>query len=320
MKNNPAYLDTFKKSKLDSKIAQTYRLLESCEICPRKCKVNRTKNEKGFCKVGLNPIVCSSMPHHGEEPPISGTKGSGTIFFSYCNMKCVYCQNYKFSQEGEGEEVSIDKLAQIMLDLQNLSCHNINLVTPTHVMPQILKALRIAIEKGLNIPLVYNTSGYELPEMIELLDEIVDIYLVDMRYADEKLSNKYSLAPAYPYFNKEAVKEMHRQVGDAKFDENDIMQRGLIVRHLVLPGNISGTEEIMQFIANGISPDTYISLMSQYHPYHKAIEYPEISREITQEEYQEALDCMKKFGLENGWIQDSYGLERLAGINIKKNI
>jgi putative pyruvate formate lyase activating enzyme len=320
MKNYPSYIKTHSNSTLQKKVDQAYRLLESCEICPRKCKVDRLKGKKGFCGVGINPAVYSFMPHHGEEPPISGTKGSGTIFFSFCNLKCLYCQNYKFSQEGEGEEVSPEKISDFMIGLQKLGCHNINLVTPTHIMPQILKALCIAIEKGLNIPLVYNTSGYELPEIIKILDGIVDIYLVDMRYADNQQGSKYSSAPDYPYFNQKSVKEMHRQVGDARFDESDIIIKGLVVRHLVLPNKISGTEKIMEFISKEISLKTYISLMSQYQPYHQAYKHPEIYRRITQEEYQYAVDCLKKYGLENGWLQDSFGLERFAGINIKRNV
>lgn len=320
MQDYPSYLKSYRDSTFEKKIEKAYKLLESCEICPRRCKVNRTKDERGFCRVGINPVVCSFMPHHGEEPPISGKNGSGTIFFSYCNLKCQYCQNYSFSQNGEGEEVSLEKLSELMLYLQSLSCHNINFVTPTHVMPQILKALSMAIEKGLNIPIVYNTSGYELPEIIKLLDDIVDIYLVDMRYADNEYSEKFSKASDYPYYNQKAVKEMHRQVGDAEIDNNGIIKKGLVVRHLVLPNNISGTEKIIKFLSKEISKNTYISLMSQYQPYYQAYKYPEISRRITKEEYQIATECLAKYGLENGWIQDSYGLERFAGVNIKKNL
>ncbi|MFC1709435.1 radical SAM protein [Candidatus Omnitrophota bacterium] len=320
MPDYPSYLKSYQDSSLKKKIEKAYKLLESCEICPRRCKVNRINNEKGFCGVGINPVACSFMPHHGEEPPISGKKGSGAIFFSYCNLKCQYCQNYSFSQNGEGEEVSLEKLSEFMLYLQNLECHNINLVTPTHVMPQILKALYGSIEKGLNIPIIYNTSGYELPEIIKILDGIVDIYLVDMRYADNQHSEKYSKAKDYPYCNQEAVKQMHKQVGDAQIDDAGIIKRGLIVRHLVLPNNISGTEKIMKFLSKEISPKTYISLMSQYHPYYQAYKHPEINRCISKEEYQVALDCLTKYGMENGWIQDSHGLERFAGVNIKKNV
>jgi putative pyruvate formate lyase activating enzyme len=294
-------------------------MAESCCICPRKCKVNRLKNERGFCKTGLKPKVCSSMPHHGEEPPISGARGSGTIFFSHCNMACVYCQNYEFSQLGQGREVGSEELANFMLELQNIKCHNINLVTPTHVLPQILVALNIAVSKGLKIPVVYNTGGYELAQIIKLLDGIVDIYLPDMRYAESEMAEKYSSAPDYPEYNQEALKEMHRQVGVAKMDEHGIIRRGVVIRHLVLPNGIAGTEKIMRFIAQDLSVNTYISLMSQYMPYYKASEFKEISRRLKLNEYAEAKKIMEKYGLHNGWIQESYGLERFAGVNIKPN-
>ena len=313
----PSYLDSYNNGKLNSLIEDTSMMLESCCICPRRCKVNRLKEEKGFCKTGLKAKVCSYMPHHGEEPPISGTHGSGTIFFSRCNMSCVYCQNHEFSQSGEGREVGPEELAAFMLELQELGCHNINLVTPTHVLPQILKALNTAIAKGLNIPIVYNTGGYELTKIIKFLDGIIDVYLPDMRYADSAKSLKYSCAPDYPAYNQEAVKEMHRQVDIAKTDNSGIIKTGVIIRHLVLPHGISGTDKIAKFIATELSKDTYISLMSQYHPYYEAYQFKEIFRRITYQEYKDAQDEMHKYGLYNGWMQESGGLERLAGINIK---
>lgn len=316
----PRYLQVYKSGKLEEIIEELEKLLEACSLCPRKCGVNRLKDEKGFCRTGLKPKVCSYLPHYGEEPPISGKNGSGTIFFSYCNMACVYCQNYEFSQLGQGRELEFDELAQIMLKLQAMGCHNINLVTPTHVLPPILRALKIAIEKGLKIPLVYNTGGYELKEVIKLLEDIVDIYLPDMRYADNEMAIKYSSAPNYPKYNQEAVKQMHRQVGLAQINKKGIIEKGLIIRHLVLPNDISGTEKVMQFIAQELSPDTYISLMSQYTPYYKANQFKEISRRITYEEYQKAQKIMEKYGLYNGWIQASGGLERFAGIHIKPNL
>jgi len=260
------------------------------------------------------------MPHHGEEPPISGQAGSGTIFFSGCNMACLYCQNYEFSQLDEGREVEFAELADFMLQLQSMGCHNINLVTPTHVMPQILKALKLAIPKGLRIPIVYNTGGYELPRMIKLLEAIVDIYLADSRYADNALAIKYSSAPDYPNLNQAALKEMHRQVGVAKIDNAGIIRRGVIIRHLVLPNNISGTDKIMKFIKETLSKDTYISLMSQYFACYKANQSREISRRITEQEYGDALAAMEKHGLYNGWTQEGRGLERFAGTNIKPTL
>lgn len=313
----PAYLTVHHNGKLNQLIEKTFKMLESCCICPRCCKVNRLKNERGFCKTGLKPKVCSFMPHHGEEPPISGERGSGTIFFSHCNMACAYCQNYEFSQLEEGREVEFEELADFMLQLQSIHCHNINFVTPTHVMPQILKALSIAIDKGLKIPLVYNTGGYELTQIIKLLDGIVDIYLPDMRYAEKDMAIKYSIAADYPKYNQEALKEMHRQVGVAQIDNRGIIKRGIIIRHLVLPNNISGTDKIMEFIAKELSKDTYVSLMSQYSPHYKADEFKELGRRITYSEYEAAKSSMQKYGLYNGWVQESHGLERFAGINIK---
>lgn len=316
----PSYLESFNNGKLGKTAEEWFHKLESCSICPRKCKVNRLKNELGYCNTGLLPKVCSFLPHHGEEPPVSGNRGSGTIFFSGCNMSCVYCQNYKFSQLGEGREAGFEELAQFMLELQQTGCHNINLVTPTHVMPQILKGLNIAVPKGLNIPLVYNTGGYELPEAIESLRDIVDVYLADMRYAESEMAIKYSDAPGYPKYNQDAVRQMHRQVGIAKFDNQGIIIKGVLIRHLVLPGGISGTEKIMQFIARELSRDSYISLMSQYLPCHKATKFKEISRRITCQEYEDAAAEMRKYGLYNGWFQESHGLERMAGIHIKPSL
>jgi putative pyruvate formate lyase activating enzyme len=316
----PSYLSSYNNGTLNKIIDQAFKMLESCALCPRQCKVNRLKGETGFCKTGLLAKVCSYMPHQGEEPPISGTRGSGAIFFSHCNMACAYCQNYEFSQLGQGREVEEEELARFMLELQEDGCHNINLVSPTHVMPQILKALSIAVPKGLKVPIVYNTGGYELPQILKLLEGIVDIYLPDMRYADPDMAVQYSCAPDYPRYNQESVKEMHRQVGIAQMDNHGIINRGMIIRHLVLPNNISGTEKIMRFIAQEISQDTYISLMSQYMPYYKAKEFPQISRRLKLQEYEEAKKAMEKYGLSNGWVQESYGLERFAGVHIKPSL
>lgn len=317
MSDYPAYLDALKSNKLKKVTERLFDSLESCIICPRKCRVNRLKNKIGFCKTGKLAKVYSFMCHHGEEPPISGSLGSGAIFFSHCNMGCVYCQNYEFSQKGAGREYTFDELAGLMLKLQGLGCHNINLVTPTHVLPQILLSLKLAIPRGLKIPLVYNTGGYELAEIIKLLDGIVDIYLPDMRYADSAVSQRLSKAIDYPKYNQQAVKEMHRQVGRAEFDAAGLIRRGLIIRHLVLPNQLSGTDKIMQFIAKKISENTYISLMSQYLPYHLASGYPELNRRLKKEEYAEAKKILEQYNLFNGWIQESYGSERFAGVNIK---
>ncbi|MBI2447049.1 MAG: radical SAM protein [Candidatus Omnitrophica bacterium] len=292
-----------KVDRLKSVAKDVYKLLESCEICPRRCKVNRLKGERGFCKGGLRPTVVSAQPHFGEEPPLSGVHGSGTIFFTYCNMRCVYCQNYTFSQLGEGNDIEVEELVSMMLSLQRIRCHNINLVTPTHFLPQIVHALSIAVKDGLSIPIVYNTSGYELAEVLRLLDGIVDIYMPDMRYADEDEARLYSNAPDYPRLNREAVCEMQRQVGVLDLEDDGIAKRGLIIRHLVLPNGISGTSGILKFIKDEISPDTYISLMDQYHPSFKAMDYPLISRRLKDKEYEEACNIMFEMGLKNGWMQ-----------------
>jgi putative pyruvate formate lyase activating enzyme len=298
-------LPTISDTELQERIQAAYKLLESCRVCPRECGANRLMDEKtGFCRSGLNPVISSVSPHHGEEPPISGTKGSGTIFFTKCNLKCVYCQNYPISQMGNGVERSPGELACQMIWLQEQGCHNLNLVTPTHFMPQILKAIGIALERGFNLPIVYNTSGYESLEALRLLDGIVDIYMPDMRYSDDRMAVKYSVAPHYAEINRAAIKEMYRQVGNLVLDENGIAKKGLLIRHLVLPDGISGTEGIVKFLADEISKNVYVSLMSQYFPAYKATAMKELSRRITGEEYEEAYQIMQKYGLENGWVQE----------------
>jgi putative pyruvate formate lyase activating enzyme len=297
-------VSTISETELQKRIEAAYNLLESCRVCPRQCGVNRLKNDKlGFCRSGLNPAISSVNPHHGEEPPLSGTKGSGTIFLTNCNLRCVYCQNYPISQLGNGAERTPDELAGQMIWLQEQGCHNLNLVTPTHFMPQILKAFGIARERGFDLPIVYNTSGYESLEALRLLDGIVAIYLPDMRYADDAAARTYSVAPHYPEINRAAIKEMYRQVGNLVLDEDGIATRGLIIRHLILPGGLSGTEGVMKFLAEEISKDVYISLMSQYFPAFKAHEFRELSRRITADEYEVAYQTMRKCGLKNGWIQ-----------------
>jgi len=292
-------------TELHKRIEAAYSLLESCRVCPRECGVDRLKNDKiGFCRSGLNPVVSSVSTHHGEEPPISGTKGSGTIFFANCNLRCVYCQNYPISQMGNGAERTPGELACQMLSLQEQGCHNLNLVTPTHFMPQILKALGIARERGFTLPIVYNTSGYESVEALQLLEGIVDIYLPDMRYSDDGIARRYSTAVHYPEFNQAAIKEMYQQVGNLSVDDQGLAKRGLIIRHLVLPNRLSGTETVMKFLAEEISKEVSISLMSQYFPAYKAHGVKDLSRRITAEEYEEACQIMLKYGLEDGWMQE----------------
>jgi putative pyruvate formate lyase activating enzyme len=292
----PSYLNLEKKE-LKRRIERLFKILESCEICPRKCHVNRLKGEKGYCQLGYLPMVSAYHPHFGEESPLVGRYGSGTIFLTSCNLSCVYCQNYEISQLRIGEEVSFERLAEMMIELQNLGCHNINFVTPTPQVPAILKSLEIAIEKGLKIPLVYNTSSYDSLEVLKLLDGIIDIYLPDARYSDDKVALKYSNAPSYFEIMKAAIKEMHRQVGDLIVNEEGIAIRGLIIRHLVLPNGLAGSEKIFEFIAKEVSKNTFLNIMDQYWPAYKAHQYPELSRRITKEEFQEAINLAKKFGL-----------------------
>lgn len=292
----PGYLNLSNK-KFDKRIKKLFKILEKCEICPRKCHINRLKNQKGFCQLGGLPQVSSYNPHFGEESVLVGSYGSGTIFFTSCNLSCVYCQNYDISQLRIGKEISFEKLADIMLELQNKGCHNINLVTPTCQIPQIIKALSIAIKKNLNLPLVYNTNAYDSVESLKLLDGIIDIYMPDVKYANKKTAIKYSSAPKYPDIMKKALKEMHRQVGDLIIDKKGIAKTGLLVRHLVLPNNIAGSEEIFNFLAQEISKNTFVNIMNQYYPYFRAKNFPEVNRPITVKEYSQAINLAKKLGL-----------------------
>ena len=316
----PRYLSAYKDGSLKKKAEMLFSALSRCDICPRNCKVNRLENNQGFCKTGKKAKVYSYFCHHGEEPGISGTNGSGTIFFTNCNLRCVYCQNYEFSQLDKGKETGDEELASFMLELQQEGCHNVNFVTPTHNIPQILMAVVLAVEKGLKIPLVYNSSGYDSVETLRLLEGIFDIYMPDARYFDSQTASRFSQAKDYPAINQAAIKEMRHQVGVVKFSPDEIIEKGLLIRHLVLPNKLSGTAEIMAFIARELGTDTHISLMSQYFPCHKAKDYPELTRRLTLEEYQEAMDSMHSYGLHNGWTQDEQGLDRFAGINIKTNL
>ncbi len=276
-------------------------LLAECRICPRECGVNRLRNEKGHCQTGRYAVVSSYGPHFGEEPELVGNSGSGTIFFSYCNLNCLYCQNYEISQLGEGRERDEEALAKIMLYLQEIGCHNINLVSPTHIVPQFLEALELAVKEGLKIPIVYNSGGYDKVETLKLLEGIIDIYMPDAKYADDENSKKYSNAPNYFAINKLALKEMHRQVGDLICDERGIAQRGLIIRHLVLPNRIAGSFRVLEFIAREISKDTYVNIMAQYRPCYHACRYLELSRRISDEEFKEVIEYAKSLGLHRGF-------------------
>lgn len=294
----PSYLELEKEGLLSQRAEKLYSIYESCHLCPRDCRVNRIKGQVGRCQATARVKVSSAFPHFGEEAPLVGKMGSGTIFFSNCGLRCIYCQNYTISIQGEGVEISDQQLAEIMIKLQNLGCHNINLVTPTHYVPNIVNALRDAIRMGLHIPLVYNTGGYEMLETLELLDGVIDIYLPDCKYTDSASSAKYSEeAYNYPYYVLIALKEMYRQVGDLRVNEKGVAVKGLIIRHLVLPNRIAGTEKFLKFVAEELSKTTYINLMRQYRPEHKAFQYPEIARRINNREYEEVLMWARKYGL-----------------------
>lgn len=293
----PAYLKLYQTKELFKRIEILNQALSSCQLCPRRCKVNRLKDEKGICKTGRLACVSSFGPHFGEESPLVGTGGSGTIFFTHCNLGCIFCQNYDISHLGEGYPVENEELAEIMLKLKRMGCHNINFVTPTHVVAQILKALPLAIEKGLDLPLVYNTGGYDLVSTLKFLDGVFDIYMPDFKYSDPEVAKQLSDAPDYPEVAKSALREMHRQTGDLITDEKGVAQRGVIIRHLVLPENLAGTEEVMKFIASEISKDSYVNLMDQYHLAYRAKDFPALNRRVTSQEYNDALNMSKKYGL-----------------------
>lgn len=301
----PSYLK-LTKQELKKRADQAWGLLLSCRVCPRKCKVNRITGKEGWCEMGAKPVINSFHFHFGEEAPLVGSSrpvkgkasrhGSGTIFFSSCNLACRYCQNYEISHYKLGQKTEIRDLAKMMLILQNKGCHNINFVSPTIWVPQILKALAIAVDKGLSIPLVYNSGGYDAVKTLKLLDNIVDIYMPDIKYSNNKIAKKYSLVNNYWEVAKKAVREMHSQVGDLMIDENGIAGRGLIVRHLILPNNLAGTEKVMRFLA-AVSKDTYLNIMDQYHPVHEAGILHEINRRITTDEYRQAVEIAKTKGL-----------------------
>ena len=286
------------KGELEERVQQAYTLMKNCQLCPHLCRINRDQ-KKGICSAGTTAMVSSYGPHFGEEAPLVGTNGSGTIFFAFCNMKCVFCQNYEISWGGEGELVSPHELAEIMLHLQGQGCHNVNLVTPTHFVPQIVEAVFIAAKIGLNVPLVYNCGGYERIETLKVLDGIIDIYMPDAKYNNSEIAKMLSGVTEYPQVIKLALKEMHRQVGDLQVDHRGIAIRGLIIRHLVLPRGLAGTKDIMTFIAEEISPKTFVNIMKQYRPEYKAFEYEDINRPISTKEFQEALSFAEAAGLKS---------------------
>jgi putative pyruvate formate lyase activating enzyme len=293
----PAYLALLRSGELARRAKVAYEHLDACDMCALECGADRRSGKVGACRTGERALVSSYGPHHGEEDPLRGWRGSGTIFFAWCNLRCQYCQNYDISQLGHGREVELEEIASMMLALQAQGCHNINFVSPSHVVPQIIAAVLIAAQAGLRLPLVYNTGGYDSLTALQLLDGIVDIYMPDMKYADAAIARRYSKIPNYPSENQAAMKEMHRQVGDLVLDEHGVALRGLLVRHLILPNGLAGTEEIVRFLAEEISPDTYINIMDQYRPSYKAADYPQLNRCPTPEEYAEAVRLAHAAGL-----------------------
>ncbi len=293
----PAYVKLLNNNELAQRVSYAYDMLSKCNVCAWECRIDRLVGKVGICKTAQRAKVSSYGPHLGEEDPLRGWRGSGTIFFTRCNLRCQFCQNHDISQTDKGEEIEPGQLAAIMLELQSLGCHNINLVSPSHVVPQIMAAVLIAAQAGLRIPLVYNTGGYDSVEMLKLLDGVVDIYMPDMKYASAQIARYYSKIPNYPQANQAAVREMHRQVGDLHLDQNGLATRGLLVRHLVLPHNLAGTENVVQFLAEQISTDTYLNLMDQYRPAYNAQRFPKLKRRTTQQEYQAAVDMAHAAGL-----------------------
>jgi putative pyruvate formate lyase activating enzyme len=299
-----SYHALFQSGELLQRVKVAYQRLAACDLCPHECGVNRLKDDHGICGAGLKPKIASANVHRGEEPPISGSKGSGTIFLSGCTLKCVFCQNFPISQLGNGEELSTGALAAKMLKLQRQGVHNINFVTPTHYLPQILAALWLAVPLGFSLPLVWNSSGYEKVDALQLLDGIVSVYLPDMKYSDDHTALQLSSAPQYQDINRAAVREMLRQVGHLVLDEDDIALRGLIIRHLVLPDAQSGSGETLRWIAEELGKETHIALMSQYFPAHLAVTTPSINRKLNVDEYEQVVKVLNHLELENGWVQE----------------
>ncbi len=297
----PSYINLYEKGELNNRIHLLKEFIRECRLCPRECRVNRLNGEVGVCQAGAELMVSNAFPHFGEEPPLVGYHGSGTIFLTHCNLRCIFCQNYDISHLESGERTTFSDMAHIMVRLQELGCHNINFVTPTHYVPQIVASLPEAVEKGLRLPIVYNCSGYESIEVIRLLQGIVDIYMPDAKYMDEKYAKRFSNAPDYPEVIKGVLKEMHGQVGDLAINANGIAERGLLIRHLVMPNKVTSSEAVLRFIAEEISVHSYVNIMDQYRPEYQAHDYPEINRRITHQEYLEAIQWAKHYRLYRGF-------------------
>ncbi|MCL7416010.1 MAG: radical SAM protein [ANME-2 cluster archaeon] len=300
MEFKPSYMALVESEEIDDRIEKLYARLEQCNICPRECKVNRLQGETGYCEADADLVVSLAQPYFWEEAPLVGLGGSGTVFLSNCNLRCVYCQNYEISHGGDGVSMTPEQLADSMLYLQRVGCHNINLVTPTHYTPQLVKSIALAARKGLRLPIVYNCSGYESVETLKLLDGIIDIYMPDMKYGDAKSAKLYSDAPDYFEVSKDALREMHAQVGDLVI-EQDIAWHGLLIRHLLLPNDRAGSLKVLEFIANEISKDSYVNIMFQYRPCQDAFKFKEISRPAFIEEFNAVLDMARGLGLHRGF-------------------
>jgi putative pyruvate formate lyase activating enzyme len=293
----PSYIKTFNDGTLRERADQARGMLKECTVCPRECGINRLEEEVGFCGLGSLAMVASANPHFGEEAPLVGRSGSGTIFLTSCNLKCVFCQNYEISHMMEGQAVTGEQFADIMLALQRMGCHNINFVTPSHLVPQILEAVLIATPKGLNVPLVYNSGGYDLVKTLQLLDGVFDIYMPDLKFMSSDVSHALMKAPDYPTRVRSAIKEMRGQVGDLKVNDHGIAERGLLVRHLVMPDNLAQTQEAMKFLAEEVSTNTYVNIMNQYRPCGAARSHEKLGRSVTREEYNEAVEQAKRAGI-----------------------
>jgi putative pyruvate formate lyase activating enzyme len=307
----PGYIDLHKSGKLVNRAQALEQLLSYCCLCPRQCGTNRLAGEKGVCRTGSNAVVASYAPHFGEESPLVGSKGSGTIFLSHCNLRCVFCQNYDISHLGVGVEVTPEQLAAIMMSLQEQGCHNINFVTPTHVVPQIVAALPYGVDAGLSVPLVYNSSGYDSVDTLQLLDHIFDIYMPDFKFWDSASAKRYAKAEDYPARAREAIREMHKQVGELVIGADGVAVRGLLVRHLIMPDGLAETDRILHYLAEEISTETYVNVMDQYRPCGRAHLYPPLDRQLSHDQYQEALNLAKKAGLKRLARKDWGGLFRI---------